>query len=76
MLRRQFFELRPGETVEIGAARVTLEQKSGQRARLRVESDQPTRHVKERAPELQRAAPAPTSPPLAGVAALRPPKPG
>lgn len=41
-MSRQFFDLRPGETLRIGTARVTLEVKSGQRARLRVESDETT----------------------------------
>lgn len=70
MPRRQFFELNPGQTVAIGDARVTLEQKSGRRARLRIESDLPTKLLREPAPEIQRAAPEPQP---AGFAALRPP---
>jgi len=41
-MRRQFFDLRPGQTLTIGGSRITLEAKTGQRARLRVESDAPT----------------------------------
>lgn len=40
-MRRQIHELKPGETVTIGDSRVTLEAKSGQRARLRIESNEP-----------------------------------
>lgn len=40
-MRRQFYDLRPGETITIGESRVTLEAKSGQRARLKVESNEP-----------------------------------
>lgn len=42
-MRRQYRELRPGETLVIdGPVHVTLEAKSGQRARLRVETDSRT----------------------------------
>jgi hypothetical protein len=41
-MQRQFFDLKPGQTLTIGGSRVTLELKSGQRARLKVESDEPT----------------------------------
>jgi len=41
-VKRQFFDLKVGDTLTIGDSRVTLEAKSGQRARLRVESDEPT----------------------------------
>lgn len=33
-----FVELRPGETVEIGKAKITIEAKSGSRSRLRIDS--------------------------------------
>lgn len=41
-MRRQFFELRPGETLIVDGSRITLEAKTGRIARLRVESDVPT----------------------------------
>lgn len=40
-MRRQFYELKPGETLQIGDSRITLEAKTGQRARLKVESNLP-----------------------------------
>lgn len=62
-MRRQFYELKPGETVSIGDSRVTLEAKSGQRARLKIESNEPI--VKGRAEPMPArpfgAAPAPSS---------------
>lgn len=71
-LRRQFFDIAPGEFVEIGNGRVTLEHKSGRRARLRVESDLPTQGPKDAAPELRRATSQPEAQP-SGAASLRPP---
>lgn len=41
-MSRQFYELKVGETLTVGDSRITLEAKSGQRARLRVESEAPT----------------------------------
>lgn len=41
-MSRQFYELKVGETLTVGDSRITLEAKSGQRARLRVDSDAPT----------------------------------
>lgn len=41
-MSRQFYELKVGETLTVGDSRITLEAKSGQRARLLVESDAPT----------------------------------
>lgn len=41
-MKRQFFDLKVGETLSIGDSRVTLEAKTGQRARLRIESNEPT----------------------------------
>jgi hypothetical protein len=73
-LRRQFYDIAAGESVQIGSSRITLEQKSGRRARLLVESDQPTQGPKQRAPDFQRATPTPA--PAAGYASLQPPKPG
>lgn len=62
-MRRQFYELRPGETLEVGGSRITLELKSGQRARLRVESDVPTRKLS--ADAATAPLPAPRPPPAA-----------
>lgn len=73
-LRLQFFELDAGQSVQIGTSRITLEHKSGRRARLRVESDQPTRGPKQSAPEFRRATPEPA--PAAGFASLQPPRSG
>ena len=39
-------ELAPGDTLVIGNTRIRLERKSGQRARLRIDSDQDVEHVK------------------------------
>jgi hypothetical protein len=47
----KFVELRPGEVVRIGATLVTLEQKSGQRARLRIDGTEPVTHLKAVAPD-------------------------
>lgn len=41
-MRRQFFDLKPGESVAIGNSVVTAEAKTGQRIRIKVESDEPT----------------------------------
>ena len=40
-MRRQFYDLMPGDTVTIGNSRVTVEAKTGQRARLKIESNEP-----------------------------------
>ena len=60
-MRRQFYELRPGQTLRIGDSFVTLEQKTGQRARLRVESDAPTALAS--TPAIQRPEPPRATPP-------------
>lgn len=73
-LRRQFYEIEVGEFVQIGGSRVTLAHKTGRRARLMVESDQPTQGPKERAPNFQRASTTPEQP--SGPASLKPPTPG
>lgn len=39
MTCRLFLDLRPGEAIRIGGARVAIEEKSGQRVRLRVEAE-------------------------------------
>lgn len=57
-MKRQFFDLKVGDTLTIGDSRVTLEAKSGQRARLRVESEEPT----SRGEPLQPPHSAPTAP--------------
>lgn len=72
-MKRQFFDLKPGDTVMIGDSRVTVEPKTGNRIRLRVESSAPTRRLKtdESAPlSLPRAVTAPGTPlsPLAAPA--------
>jgi hypothetical protein len=56
-MKRQFFDLKVGDTLAIGESRVTLEAKSGQRARLRIESDEPT-HRSESLPHPHSTPPA------------------
>lgn len=49
----KFVDLRPGELVRIGATLVTLEQKSGQRARLRIDSAEQVTHLKAVSPDAE-----------------------
>lgn len=71
-MRRKYFDLDPGQTVEVGNSLVTLEQKTGRRARLRIESNETVQLQRERAPDIQRAQPQATPLP-AGYAGLQPP---
>jgi hypothetical protein len=42
-MRVQYFDLKPDEPLSIGDSRVTVQHKTGQRVRIKVESDEPTR---------------------------------
>lgn len=59
-MKRQFFDLRVGETVEIGNSRVTAEAKTGSRIRIKVESDEPTRRGSTTLPQPNTTPPAST----------------
>lgn len=60
-----FLDVLPGETVSIGnGTRITVEEKSGQRTRMRIDSDEDIRHGKAEKPRLSppnRDDPAPTA---------------
>lgn len=45
-MRKQFYDLKPGDVLSIGGSVVTVESKSGQRVRLKVESDAPVQRGK------------------------------
>ncbi len=60
----KFVDIRPGEVVRIGAdTLVTLEHKSGQRARLRIDSKESVSHLKAVDPK-ETTVPAPVPPKL------------
>lgn len=67
-----FLNVLPGESLTIGRTRITLEDKAGRRARLRIESPDDVHHEKAGSPALS----APKSAPAArDIPTLRPPKP-
>lgn len=41
-MKVQYFDLKPGDSVTIGNSVVTAQAKTGQRLRIKVESDEPT----------------------------------
>ncbi len=45
-MRRQFYDLKPGDVLAIDGSFITVESKSGQRVRLKVESDAPVQRGK------------------------------
>ena len=68
MRSRLYLDVDSGETVLIGGSRVTLQKKSGSRARLMIESadevtlDRGVQSEPQRAPEEARPAPVPATP--------------
>lgn len=77
-----FQDLRPGDSVRIGTTVITVQAKTGGRARLRIDSQDDVQVIRAEdagsdvatpagAPGLGPAAPAPRSPPLPAVPALK-----
>jgi hypothetical protein len=45
-MKAVFLDVLPGETVTIGDARITFQEKSGRRTRVRVDANDVVRHIK------------------------------
>lgn len=55
-MRKRYFDLRPGESVSFDGSTVTAEAKTGQRIRLRIETDGDVQKLREGEAPLQRPA--------------------
>ena len=61
-MRKRYFDLRPGESVSVDGTTVTAEAKTGQRIRLRVESNSEVVKLREGEAPIQRPAAKPAAP--------------